>query len=180
MSMWHRITLSLVATAVAATSLHAQAKTKDAPSRDAVLTAAREIMIATRYATLVTNGAGGQPQARIVDAFGPDTSLTVWIATNALTRKVAELKKDPRLTLLYFSPVTFEYVTMQGKATFSTDSRDRQDHWKRDWSALYKDEWRGADYLLIKVKPTHVEVVSQRRGINNDPVTWRPVSVDIP
>ncbi|MDQ8154241.1 MAG: pyridoxamine 5'-phosphate oxidase family protein [Gemmatimonadota bacterium] len=158
----------------------AQQKAADAPSRQQLLTAAREIMIATRYGTMVTNGPGGTPQARIVDAFGPDTSLTVWIATNAQTRKVAELKKDPRVTLLYFSPVNFEYVTIQGRATFSTDAKDRETHWKRDWSALYQNEWRGSDYLLIKVKPSRVEVVSTRRGINTDPVTWRPASVELP
>jgi general stress protein 26 len=158
----------------------AQSKPVEAPSRATLLAAARDIMIATRYCTMVTNGPGGQPQARIVDAFGPDTSLTVWIATNAQTRKVSELKKDPRVTLLYFSPVTFEYVTIHGKATFSTDAKDRETHWKRDWSTLYKNEWRGSDYLLIKIKPSRVEVVSTRRGINTDPVTWRPASVELP
>jgi general stress protein 26 len=174
---------SLLITLLGAALTHsaaAQGRTAEPPSRDRILTAAREIMVATRYCTMVTIGPGGQPQARIVDAFGPDTSLTVWIATNALTRKVAELRKDPRVTLLYFSPVTFEYVTVIGKATFSTDAKDRAAHWKRDWSGLYKDEYRGSDFLLIKVKPSRLEVVSQRRGINNDPSNWRPASVDLP
>lgn len=60
-------------------------------------------------------------------------------------------------------------------------TRDRKAaHWKPEWAKLYKDENRGADYLLIRVKPSRLEVVSMKRGINNDAVNWRPVSVELP
>ncbi len=158
----------------------AQANAVAALPRAKVITAAREIMTAVRYGTLVTIGVGGQPQARIVDAFAPDSALTVWIATNPATRKVAEITRDSRVTLMYFSPSTFEYVTLIGTAVLDSNATHKAAHWKPDWARLYKDEYRGADYLLIKVTPSRIEVVSTRRGIANDPVTWRPVSVDLP
>ena len=43
----------------------------------------------------------GQPQARLMDAFEPEADLTVWLATNARTRKVRQLRHDPRATLAY-------------------------------------------------------------------------------
>ena len=150
------------------------------PSRQRLLAAAREIMNAARYCTMVTNGPGTQPQARIIDAFSPDSQFVVWIATNPLTRKVAELKANPRVTLLYYHAPTYEYVTLQGTATFSDAPADRAAHWKPDWAKLYKDEYRGADYLLIKVVPSRLEIVSVARGINNDTVTWRPTIVNLP
>lgn len=158
----------------------AQTNAAAVPSRATVITAAREIMTAVRYGTLVTIGGGGQPQARIVDAFAPDSALTVWIATNAATRKVAEITRDPRVTLMYFSPSTFEYVTLIGTAVLDSNATHKAAHWKPDWARLYKDEYRGPDYLLIKVTPSRIEVVSMRRGIANDPVTWRPMSVALP
>jgi general stress protein 26 len=162
------------------TPLPAQPTQPATPARAQVIAAAREIMQQAHYSTLVTIGPDGQPQARIVDPFAPDSALTIWIATNPLTRKVQDIRRDPRVTLLYFSPATFEYVTVVGTAALDTDAGQRAAHWKPEWKALYKDQNRGDDYLLLRVKPSRLEVVSVRRGIANDPQTWRPVTVDLP
>ena len=159
--------------------LFAQATPGDTLRRADVIAAAKEIMLATRYCTLVTIGTDGQPQARIVDPFPPDSDLTIWIATNPLTRKVQEIHGDPRVTLLYFNATTFEYVTVLGTAVADTGSLAKAGHWKAAWASLYKDQNRGDDYLLLRMRPSRLEVVSVRRGIGNDPKTWRPVSVDI-
>ncbi|MEO8678790.1 MAG: pyridoxamine 5'-phosphate oxidase family protein [Vicinamibacterales bacterium] len=150
------------------------------PPRAEVIAAAREIMQAARYCTFVTIGPAGQPQARIVDPFQPDADLTIFIATNPLTRKVTDIRRDPRVTLLYFVPASSEYVTVVGTAVVDTDAGRKAGHWKPEWAGLYKDQNRGDDYQLLRVKPSRLEVVSVKRGINNDPKTWRPVSVDVP
>jgi PPOX class probable F420-dependent enzyme len=157
----------------------AQVTQPDTPSRAQVLAVAKDIMQEARYGTLVTIGPDGQPQARIVDPFPPDSDLTIWIATNPLTRKVQEVRRDPRVTLLYFNPATSEYVTVLGTAVLDTDALHKAAHWKAEWTALYRDQNRGEDYLLLRVKPSRLEVVSVRRGVNNDPKTWRPASVDL-
>lgn len=175
-----RIGGALLMIAMAARPLTAQGAPGAAPPRAQVVAAAREIMKGARYCTLVSIGLDGQPQARVVDAFAPDSGLTVWIATNAVTRKVGEIRHDPRVTLLYFNPTTFEYVTVIGRATLVDDAVQKAAHWKPEWSKLYKDENRGTDYLLIRVIPSRLEVVSVARGINNDPVTWRPTIVEWP
>src|SRR5450756_2698087 len=68
-------------------SLFAQVAPPDTPPRAQVIAAAKDIMQEARYSTLITIGRDGQPQARIVDPFPPDSDLTIWIATNPLTRK---------------------------------------------------------------------------------------------
>jgi general stress protein 26 len=151
-----------------------------APGRAEIIAAARDIMKTVRYATLVTLGAEGRPQARVVDPFEPDSDLTIWVATNALTRKVAEITADARVTLLYFDAMAQEYVSVLGTAKLVSDPAEKLRHWKDEWGGFYQDGPRGADYLLIRVRPTRMEVVSPRRGIMNDPTTWRPVSVDLP
>ena len=70
-----------------------------APDRAAVIKVAREVMQQARYCDMVTLGEDGQPQARVVDAFAPEADLTVWIATKPLSRKIAQIRKDPRVTL---------------------------------------------------------------------------------
>ncbi|HET8648021.1 MAG TPA: pyridoxamine 5'-phosphate oxidase family protein, partial [Vicinamibacteria bacterium] len=124
-----------------------------APDRGRVLAAARELMQKARYCTLVTLAADGQPQARVVDPFAPEDELTVWIATNVLTRKVEEIKRDARVTLLYFDQGASAYVTLIGRAELVVDPAEKAKRWKPDWAAFYKDRNRGEDYLLIRVRP---------------------------
>jgi PPOX class probable F420-dependent enzyme len=165
---------------VTPTPSFAQATPPAAPSRAQVIAAAKDFMRDARFGTLITIGADGQPQARIVDPFLPDSDLTVWIATSPLTRKVHDIRRDPRVTLLYFNPTAYEYVTIIGTAVPDTTALQKAGHWKDEWTALYKDQNRGEDYLLLKVTPTRLEVVSAQRGLGNDPHTWRPVTVDLP
>ena len=151
-----------------------------AADRAAVLKAAREIAQKARYATFITIGEDGQPQARIVDPLGPDEDFNVWVGTNPLTRKVAEITKDPRVTMSFFDPAGPAYVTLVGTARLVLDPASRAKHWKGAWAPFYKDEHRGPDFALIVVVPRRLEVVSQGHGLTNDPVTWRPVSVEFP
>ena len=157
-----------------------QAAQPVAPPRARVIAAAKDVMKASRYATLVTIGDKGQPQARIVDPAAPAPEMTIWIATNALTRKVTEIRHDPRVTLLYFNSAGGEYVTVIGTATLVSDSAEKVRHWKPDWAPFYKRGPTGEDYLLIRVRPMRLEVVSPGRGMVSDPKTWSPVVVDIP
>lgn len=151
-----------------------------AVTREALLAASREIIAAARYCTMITNGPAGQPSARIIDAFAPDADFTVWIGTLASSRKVSELRADPHVTLMYFNTANQEYVQLQGTGDIVTDSASRAAHWKNDWNAFYKDQWRGSDYALVRVRVRRVEVLSPKRGINNDPATWQPPSVVLP
>lgn len=151
-----------------------------APSRDAVLAAARTVIADARYATLVTIDADGHPQARVVDPFAPEADFTIWIATNARTRKVAELRSNPRVTLLFFDPRGQSYVTLGGTAAMVTGAAEKARHWKPEWKAFYADEHRGDDYVLIKVRPDRLEIVAEALGMKSDPATWRPIAVTFP
>ena len=53
------------------------------------------------------------------------------------------------------------------------------ERWKEAWASFYDDRNRGDDYTLIKVTPSRLEIVSLAHNIINDPVTWRPVIVDL-
>lgn len=144
------------------------------------MSAAREIMTTVRYCTFITIGQDGQPQARVVDVSAADSGFIVWIGTNGVTRKVADIRKDPRVTLMYFNDAGMEYVTLIGKAVIDDDIAHKAAHWKPSWGTMVKDEFRGSDFVLIRVQPSRLEVVSLGRGIFNDPVNWRPAIVSLP
>ncbi len=151
-----------------------------AADREAVLRAAREIARKARFATFITIGPEGQPQARIVDALGPDEDFAVWIGTNPATRKVAEIAKDPRVTISFFEPSMPAFVTLIGTAAVVTDPAVKAKHWKESWAPFYKNDSRGADFALLKFVPHRLEIVSEKDGFVNEPATWRPVTVDFP
>jgi len=84
------------------------------------------------------------------------------------------VKKDPRVTLYYYEPAGPGYVTLQGRAAVVTDPAEKAKRWKEDWAAFYKDRNRGEDYVLIRVAPVRLEIVSYGHGLLNDPASWRP------
>src|SRR6478672_5835082 len=71
-------------------------------SRDKLIDTAREIMTTTRYCALITTNSRGRADARTMDAFAPDENMVVWFGTNPASRKVAEVRRNPRVTLYYF------------------------------------------------------------------------------
>jgi general stress protein 26 len=147
-------------------------------SRSQALAAARQVMASAGYCTLITNGDDGRPQARTMDPFAPEAELTVWMATNAASRKVGQIRKDPRVTLHYSDPRNTGAVTILGDAELVADPAEKARRWKPGWSRFYKDENRGPDYLLIRVRPLRLEVVSEPHGLPGDPLTWRAAVVD--
>ena len=155
-----------------------QAVAPPQPDRAAVIKIATGIMQRARFCTLVTIGDDGHPQARVMDTFPPEGQMVVWMATTPATRKVAEIRKDPRVTLSCFDPNSMGYATLLGRAALVSDPAEKAKRWKDDWAKLYKDRNRGDDYLLIKVTPIRLEVSAEGEGIRNDPKTWRAVVVD--
>lgn len=166
-----------VMVAVAAAAVSAQ-QARPAPSRATLLETARRIMEAARYCAVITVDANGRAQARAIDAFAPDESMVVWFATNPRSRKVAELARDPRVTLYYFDATKMGYVTLWGRARLVDDPAEKRMRWKSGWEAFWPD--RNAGYLLVEVRPERLEVVSPRDGIEGDPTTWAPPAVQFP
>ncbi len=145
-----------------------------------ILSSARRLMEKARYCALITIGDDGHPEARVVDPFLPDEGMIIWIATNPASRKIAQIKKDARVTLFYLNPNASGYVTVLGKADLVNAMAEKEKHWKEAWSFLYKDKYRGDDFVLIRVQPRRLEIVSYPDKLVNDPQTWRPVQIVFP
>ncbi|MGZ8844789.1 MAG: pyridoxamine 5'-phosphate oxidase family protein [Pyrinomonadaceae bacterium] len=160
---------------LAAAAISASAQQSRPLSRDELIAAAREIMTTTRYCALITFDRAGRAQARTMDAFPPEENMSVWMATNPKSRKVAEIRRRPRVTLYYFDRQSEAYVTVHGTARLVSDANEKARHWKDEWQAFYPN--RDKDYLLIEVRPVKLEVVNTKKGILGDPRTWLPPTV---
>ncbi len=148
------------------------------PSRATVIAAATDIIQKAHYCTFITVDADGQPQARIVDPIAPDADFTIWFATNPLTRKVDQVRRNPQVTLSCFDAGTSSYVTLLGRGSLVTDVDEKQRHWKNEWAAIYPNGAKGDDFMLIRIAPARLEVVSESRGLVGDAKTWLPLTID--
>jgi general stress protein 26 len=145
-------------------------------SKENLLSEMRQVMKDAGYPALITVDEQGQPRARTVDAFAPDASMTIWVATRPNTRKVAQIQSNSAVTLYYFDASSRSYVTLMGEAELIDDEATKKDKRRdRDGDRLYPDFPN--DYLLIKIKPSYVEaLIPSYRG---DPDTWAPIRVDL-
>ena len=140
-------------------------------SKEKLITAAKEIMTAAGTCVLITLDAESNPMARIMDPFPPESDFTVWFGTNAQSRKVNQIKNNSKVTLYYQDSDASGYVVIHGNAHIVDDPKEKETRWKDSWEAFYPNNKEG--YLLIKVSPKWMEILSVSRGIEGDPNTWQ-------
>ncbi len=168
----HIISLSLLFSSFYGFS---QEKESKEIAKDTLLSAAREIMTSAVTCTLITIDDEGRARARAMDPFLPDDDFIVWFGTNPKSRKVDQIKKDDRVTLYYLDHDDSGYVMIYGKADIVSDQTEKNKHWKEQWEAFYPNKQDA--FVLIKVQPEWMEVISNTRGILGDKDTWEPLKV---
>ena len=137
---------------------------------------AREVMIASKNCALITVDSFGVAQARAMDPFLPEEDFTIWMATNPKSKKVSDIANNPKVTLYYFDKNDPGYVTLQGTATLVNDTDKKEKFWKKEWKNFYKD--RETNYLLIKVTPSKLNVISEKHNILGDSITWKSPEIE--
>ena len=144
--------------------------------RHTLISAAREIMEATRYCALVTLDESGCPQVRTMDPFLPGEDMVVWLGTNVNSRKVQEISKDSRVSLYYEAPNGGGYAVIQGNAFLINDPEKMEKYWKEEWDQFYPD--KNSSFTLIKVIPKKIEIVDYKHGITSSSKTWAVPHID--
>jgi general stress protein 26 len=144
-------------------------------TRDTLLLAAREIMVETNYCALVTIDSAGQPQIRTMNPFPPNDELITWFATSRTSRKVREIKSNPKVCVYYANHISaMGYVNITGTAEV-IDDKELLLIMKRDyWNTI--PDWQNK-FVLIKVMPKTLEVINYKHGLNNDPNTFRAPTI---
>ena len=174
--VWYCCLLLLIFSTVFPCSNWSQDKESVSFERDTLITVAREIMKTARFCALVTLDQTGQPQVRTMDPFTPEKNMVVWFGTNSNTRKVKEIHNDQRVSHYYADPGGSGYVTITGVAHIVDDEQEKLKWWKEEWNIYYSDKEN--DYILIKVIPERLDILSYKHGIIGDPENWRTPSIE--
>jgi len=141
-------------------------------SKEALLKAAKEIINSTGTCALITQDKNGISRVRTMDPFPPEENLTIWFGTNPTSRKVAQIKQNKLVTIYYRDKDDSGYVTIYGKAILVDNQQEKNKHWKENWKSFYPN--KKESYLLIKVIPIWMEIVSPPRNIIGSDKTWEP------
>ncbi len=153
----------------------AQAEPSRSDERARLIAAAREIMGAQTYCALITLDETGRPQVRTMNPFPPEEDMTVWFATNTRSRKVREMRRDPRVSLYYADHAKATgYVALTGRAVLIEDMQEilkrKRAYWDQAFPGL-------KNLVLIKVVPERLDVLNYKAGVQADPETWRTPSI---
>lgn len=143
--------------------------------KDSIYMAAREIMKETKYCGLVTIDSAGQPQVRTMNPFPANDDFITWFATSRSSRKVQEIKANPKVCVYYADHTSAKgYVSITGTAEVIDDKallvKMKRGYWESipDWQNIF---------VLIKVVPKTLDVINYKHGLVNDPKTFRAPSV---
>lgn len=137
-----------------------------------LLGVAKQIIDNAGTCALITIDNTGSPRARAMDPFPVEEDFTIWFGTNSNSRKVDQIKNDPRVTLYYLDNDASGYVVISGEATLIDDNELKSKYWKESWKDFYPENRE--NYLLIKVTPLWLEVLSPPNNVFNDTYTWEP------
>lgn len=138
-------------------------------------TIAKGIINRSGTCALITLNNDGAPRARAMDHFPVEDDFTIWFGTNPNSRKVDQIKKDPRVTIYYLDSDASGYVVISGLAEIVSDQKKKDHYWKDEWNAFYPNNKEA--YMLIKVIPQWMEILSPPYNVYNDTITWQPPRV---
>lgn len=147
------------------------ARTQFSDAEKEAMAKAKQHMKSAYYCSLVTIDETGQPRARVVEPFLPENLFTVWMATKSNSRKVNQIKANPKVTLHYFDRTALAYVSLMGTAALVDDPTLKETKWKKGWERFYPDKTK---MLLIRFTAETLEMISTSDGYEGNKENWAP------
>ncbi len=134
------------------------------------LAAARETIAEVPFCWLATRSAEGGTNARAVRASAGGIGSDEWTRRFLVrrgSRKVAEMRVAPLVTLAYQHPSGDRYVALGGRATIVEDIAEMRTMWSSALDAQFPPGFADANMIVIRVEVDRIEV--HARGLTREP-----------
>jgi len=134
------------------------------------LATARETIAEVPFCWLATRSAEGGTNARAVRASPGAPGSDEWTRRFLVrrgSRKVAEMRVAPLVTLAYQHPSGDRYVALGGRATIVEDIAEMRTMWSSALDAQFPPGFADANMIVIRVEVDRVEV--HARGLTREP-----------
>ena len=144
---------------------------------DRILAVARNTMAQVTNCWLVTIGQHGEPNARVVSPIPGvegEEEWTIWFLTSRGSRKVADIRRDDRITIGYQHDPDSAYVVLAGRGTISEDRSEIARRWNQSWNRVFPAGAEDSDALFIKGKIDRIELWNLAQKVTPAPFGKRP------
>jgi len=134
------------------------------------LAAARETVANVPHCWLATRSAEGGAHARAVKSSpgtAGDDEWTRRILVRRGSRKVAELRAAPLVTLAFQHASGDAYVALGGRATLADDRTEMRSLWPSSMDARFPPGFADANMIVVRVEVHRIEV--HVRGVTREP-----------
>ncbi len=150
-------------------------------SRAHAMRVAKSMLKKSRYALLVTNSDGSAPGARVVQPVleVSDDFYKAWIGTHATSRKIHEIKKNDRVTLVVQGNRKSAQLILKGRASIESDDTLRRKYWLGVWRMFFPDGPVSSDYVLLQVVFDEVDILSFSQNIVPEPFGLKSLTLEI-
>lgn len=86
----------------------------------------------------------------------------VWFFSSADSRKVRDIKSNPRVHLSYIDPGSWRFVSVSGKARIVRDVEKKRELWMKELEQWFEDGPESSAVVLIKVTPNAISYWTKR------------------
>lgn len=134
------------------------------------LTAARETIAAVPICWLATRSLEGGTNARAVSSSAGPPGSDEWtrrFLVRRSSRKVAEMRAAPLVTLAFQHPSGDRYIALGGRAMIIEDVAEMRTIWSSDMDAHFPPGFADANMIVIQVDVDRIEV--HVRGLTPEP-----------
>lgn len=134
------------------------------------LSAARETIAAEPVCWLATRSLEGGTNARAVSSSAGPPGSDEWtrrFLVRRSSRKVAEMRAAPLVTLAFQHPSGDRYIALGGRATITEDVAEMRTMWSSDLDAHFPPGFADANMIVIQVNVDRIEV--HVRGLTPEP-----------
>jgi general stress protein 26 len=140
---------------------------------ETVLKAVYETIESVELCFLITNNEVGHISSRLMQCFKPEPDFTIWFGTRQNSRKVNEIRANPRAVVSFHNTKENAYVTLTGNAEVVEDIELRQHYWRPAWEQFFPAAPEEG-YLLIRFTPVEIEILNFERNIAPQPYGVQP------
>jgi len=82
-----------------------------------------------------------------------DDDGNIWFLSGKSSDKNKDIAADPRVQLFYANNSGYEYLSVYGTASITTDRKKIEEHWTEMAKAWFKDGKDDPELTVVKVKP---------------------------
>lgn len=127
------------------------------PADAALLERIRERMEQAGVSHLITRGADGYPHTRAMGDQPLSADWTLRMFTDKSSRKVAEIRAEPRVAVGFYEPASKDYICAYGKAEIVLDDAERAHYWKDAWRKYWPAGPTDPEYVILRIAIEAIE-----------------------